>query len=316
MDLRTHGFLTDGKQIVRTSSILQQWSRKSGITFGSVIDKYLLIAKEKRSSRISSLYAAIHIIPVHREEPEAETVGIQLRLDATETVSEEGYHLYRNKGLIIIASKGARGILYGSFACIRRLQFYLRCIILCNQTCRVSSNVHIVNYYCVNANWSRDETVREWWKDQMAKVFARIPNFGGFLVKADSEGREGPFTYILFLTVCLKCQNFFEHWYQIADMPLLSCVLLRNLHLKHLVSLWTKRGRIWVWPMGYLSQGRLPRNWRGQKQCRHWICNAVQGAKCFDIQWLGPLPRCTKTIFPSCALHIPVTLLTITPSFI
>ena len=29
----------------------------------------------------------------------------------------------------------------------------------------------------------------------MAEVFARVPKLGGFLVKADSEGRPGPFTY-------------------------------------------------------------------------------------------------------------------------
>lgn len=40
-----------------------------------------------------------------------------------------------------------------------------------------------------------DETVIAWWKEKMAEVFARIPNLGGFLVKADSEGRPGPFTY-------------------------------------------------------------------------------------------------------------------------
>lgn len=34
-----------------------------------------------------------------------------------------------------------------------------------------------------------------WWKDKVKEVFDRIPNFGGFLVKADSEGRPGPFTY-------------------------------------------------------------------------------------------------------------------------
>ena len=40
-----------------------------------------------------------------------------------------------------------------------------------------------------------DERVQNWWKEKMAEVFARIPNLGGFLVKADSEGRPGPFTY-------------------------------------------------------------------------------------------------------------------------
>ena len=40
-----------------------------------------------------------------------------------------------------------------------------------------------------------DEAVISWWKEKFAEVFARIPNLGGFLVKADSEGRPGPFTY-------------------------------------------------------------------------------------------------------------------------
>ena len=40
-----------------------------------------------------------------------------------------------------------------------------------------------------------DERVIEWWKAKMAEVFAKIPSLGGFLVKADSEGRPGPFTY-------------------------------------------------------------------------------------------------------------------------
>ncbi|MCI5731070.1 MAG: alpha-glucuronidase [Eubacterium sp.] len=37
--------------------------------------------------------------------------------------------------------------------------------------------------------------VAAWWKKTVAHVYEVIPNFGGFLVKADSEGRPGPFTY-------------------------------------------------------------------------------------------------------------------------
>lgn len=40
-----------------------------------------------------------------------------------------------------------------------------------------------------------DEAVIAWWKQKMREVFTNIPNLGGFLVKADSEGRPGPFTY-------------------------------------------------------------------------------------------------------------------------
>ncbi|MFD0671284.1 alpha-glucuronidase family glycosyl hydrolase [Cohnella sp. GCM10027633] len=40
-----------------------------------------------------------------------------------------------------------------------------------------------------------DDSVRAWWKETAAAIYGRIPDFGGFLVKADSEHRPGPFTY-------------------------------------------------------------------------------------------------------------------------
>lgn len=40
-----------------------------------------------------------------------------------------------------------------------------------------------------------DERVRAWWKETAKTIYKAIPTFGGFLVKADSEGRPGPFTY-------------------------------------------------------------------------------------------------------------------------
>ncbi|WP_330348029.1 alpha-glucuronidase [Streptomyces sp. NBC_00582] len=40
-----------------------------------------------------------------------------------------------------------------------------------------------------------DEAVREWWAQAVRGVYAAIPDFGGFVVKADSEGQPGPFTY-------------------------------------------------------------------------------------------------------------------------
>ncbi len=40
-----------------------------------------------------------------------------------------------------------------------------------------------------------DQQVIAWWKDAFKEVYEYIPDFGGFLVKADSEGRPGPFTY-------------------------------------------------------------------------------------------------------------------------
>ncbi|MBP3543654.1 MAG: alpha-glucuronidase [Lachnospiraceae bacterium] len=39
------------------------------------------------------------------------------------------------------------------------------------------------------------EEVKSWWKKRMQMVYAAVPKLGGFLIKADSEGRPGPFTY-------------------------------------------------------------------------------------------------------------------------
>jgi alpha-glucuronidase len=40
-----------------------------------------------------------------------------------------------------------------------------------------------------------DPKVAEWWKQRANAIYSAIPDFGGFLVKADSEGQPGPSTY-------------------------------------------------------------------------------------------------------------------------
>lgn len=40
-----------------------------------------------------------------------------------------------------------------------------------------------------------DPAVQEWWKKKVAEVYTFIPDFGGFLVKANSEGQPGPQNY-------------------------------------------------------------------------------------------------------------------------
>lgn len=37
-----------------------------------------------------------------------------------------------------------------------------------------------------------DKAVRQWWKDKAKEIYKLIPDFGGFLVKANSEGLPGP----------------------------------------------------------------------------------------------------------------------------
>ncbi|NLO39053.1 MAG: alpha-glucuronidase [Ruminiclostridium sp.] len=40
-----------------------------------------------------------------------------------------------------------------------------------------------------------DPTVQAWWCEKARQIYQQIPDLGGFLVKADSENRPGPFTY-------------------------------------------------------------------------------------------------------------------------
>jgi alpha-glucuronidase len=40
-----------------------------------------------------------------------------------------------------------------------------------------------------------DPMVREWWKEKVSEIYGCIPDFGGFLVKANSEGMPGPQDY-------------------------------------------------------------------------------------------------------------------------
>jgi alpha-glucuronidase len=40
-----------------------------------------------------------------------------------------------------------------------------------------------------------DPQVAEWWRKKVDEIYRQIPDFGGFVVKADSEGRPGPSSY-------------------------------------------------------------------------------------------------------------------------
>jgi alpha-glucuronidase len=37
--------------------------------------------------------------------------------------------------------------------------------------------------------------VQQWWKQKSDEIYQYIPDFGGFLVKANSEGQPGPQNY-------------------------------------------------------------------------------------------------------------------------
>ncbi len=47
----------------------------------------------------------------------------------------------------------------------------------------------------LNTSDPLDQKVQVWWHDKVKEIYSFIPDFGGFLVKADSEGQPGPNTY-------------------------------------------------------------------------------------------------------------------------
>nr|WP_321412128.1 alpha-glucuronidase family glycosyl hydrolase [uncultured Carboxylicivirga sp.] len=47
----------------------------------------------------------------------------------------------------------------------------------------------------LNTSDPMDQEVQMWWQEKVKEIYSYIPDFGGFLVKADSEGQPGPNTY-------------------------------------------------------------------------------------------------------------------------
>ena len=62
-------------------------------------------------------------------------------------------------------------------------------------TLYVSVNYALPMEYGLDSADPLDENVSKWWENKCKEIYENIPLLGGFLVKADSEGRPGPFTY-------------------------------------------------------------------------------------------------------------------------
>lgn len=59
-------------------------------------------------------------------------------------------------------------------------------------TARFSAPIEIGNLKTADP---LNDTVRQWWTDKTKEIYELIPDFGGFLVKANSEGQPGPQNY-------------------------------------------------------------------------------------------------------------------------
>lgn len=217
-----------------------------------------------------------------------EEASFLLIRDSGKGLGEEGYEICEDHGKVTVSSGGEKGLLYGSFACIRLMQsektfagIHIRKIpsaplrmlnhwdnmdgsiergysgesfffgnqqVFVNDRTRVYArlaasvgiNAVVINNVNVKGNATKlieaaygealkqmteifsaygitlylsvnfaapielggldsadpcDPDVQNWWKEKAEELYHRLPEFGGFLVKADSEGRPGPFTY-------------------------------------------------------------------------------------------------------------------------
>lgn len=59
-------------------------------------------------------------------------------------------------------------------------------------TARFSSPIEIGGLETADPNNSQ---IQQWWKNKVKEIYQKIPDFGGFLVKANSEGQPGPQNY-------------------------------------------------------------------------------------------------------------------------
>jgi len=59
-------------------------------------------------------------------------------------------------------------------------------------TARFSAPIEIGNLKTADP---LNEDVKQWWKEKVKEIYSLIPDFGGFLVKANSEGQPGPQNY-------------------------------------------------------------------------------------------------------------------------
>ena len=78
-----------------------------------------------------------------------------------------------------------------------------------------------------------DQGVADWWKAKADEIYGLIPDFGGFLVKANSEGQPGPKTYGRTHAegANVLADALAPHGYSVARAPMRDC-----LHLKTAVS--------------------------------------------------------------------------------
>lgn len=233
--------------------------------------------------------AAERILGCRMAETEhAGDATLRLLIDTAAGTGEEGYRIREEGGVLSITSEGEKGLLYGSFSCIRMLQeekslkgtdlfkkpsaplrmlnhwdnidgsiergyagdsfFFKDQKVVVNERtyayarllASVGINASVINNVNVKGNATKlidavyaeelkkmadifaeygiglylslnfaapmelggldsadpcDPAVTDWWKAKMKEVYDRLPGLGGFLVKADSEGRPGPFTY-------------------------------------------------------------------------------------------------------------------------
>ena len=132
-----------------------------------------------------------------------EEAGVVFSVDSSIKEGKDGYIITKEESRYQITGESESGLLYGVFHFLRLIRTkQMNCLPVHNTP---EMPLRMMNHWdnmdgSIERGYFTDcdplnPMVAEWWKKAVAHVYDVIPNFGGFLVKADSEGRPGPFTY-------------------------------------------------------------------------------------------------------------------------
>jgi alpha-glucuronidase len=138
-----------------------------------------------------------------------------------------------------------------------------------------------------------DPAVRAWWRAKADEIYRLIPDFGGFLVKADSEGQPGPQTYGRTHAdgANLLADALAPHGGIVMD-DLLQRSSLRPPGARHDDGITRSRGELHDAPRLASSNGSGPSLWAGSLGGR--------GAACRDLHLLQPGRFAGYRIRPYC----------------
>ncbi len=128
--------------------------------------------------------------------------GEPVLLEKKRTGQGDGFAITSSEHQVRILSSTEAGLLYGVYSLLR-MQAAGQVTVPLSVTEQSVYDLRILNHWSVNfaspiqlgkldTADPLDKEVIRWWRRKVKEIYTLIPDFGGFLVKANSEGQPGP----------------------------------------------------------------------------------------------------------------------------